>query len=172
MTPATAYIGLGSNVGDRTAAIRSAVAALDELQGAKVLSVSDSIETIPEGPTGQDRYLNAAVVLECRLSPRRLLEAMLAIEAAHGRDRSTGKRWGPRRLDLDLLMYDDRIIDEPGLAVPHPRMHLRSFVLAPLAQVAPRVVHPGLDLTIECLRDRLAALPTAEYQRGEPCWPG
>ena len=94
---------------------------------------------------------------------------MVAIEAAHGRDRRREQRWGPRLIDLDLLLYEDRVLDWPGLTVPHPRMHLRMFVLGPLAQVAPSVVHPVLSLTIECLRDRLASQLSTEYHPTATC---
>jgi 2-amino-4-hydroxy-6-hydroxymethyldihydropteridine diphosphokinase len=104
----------------------------------------------------ESAYLNAAAILRCRLEPRALLDEMLAIEASHGRDRRREERWGPRRLDLDLLLYEDLVLDEPGLTVPHPRLHERSFALGPLAQIAAQTVHPVLGLTIEQLRDRLS----------------
>ncbi|MHC4415438.1 MAG: 2-amino-4-hydroxy-6-hydroxymethyldihydropteridine diphosphokinase [Planctomycetota bacterium] len=168
----TAYIALGSNIGDRRRAIESALAALAALDGVEVVAVSSLMETMPEGPPGQGRYLNAAAILRSDLEPRALLEAMLSIEADHGRDRRAEQRWGPRRLDLDLLMYDDRIIDEPGLTVPHPRMHARTFVLEPLVEIAAAAVHPGLGVTIECLRNRLASRTAAEYEVPPPCCQG
>ena len=106
--------------------------------------------------SNQPRFLNAAAALRTVLSARRLLATLHGIEAAHGRDRSREQRWGPRRLDLDLLLYGDLVIAEQGLTVPHPRLHERSFVLHPLAIIAPRVIHPILGVSIECLRDRLA----------------
>ena len=169
MSPATAYIGLGSNLGDRRALIRSGLCALGELDGVEVHRVSPLIETMPQGPPGQDRYVNGAAALDTDLNPRRLLERMLAIEHAHGRDRRRQERWGPRPLDLDLLMYDDRIIDEPGLIIPHPRMHQRVFVLEPLARIAPAVRHPILGLTIECLRNRLRGRGAEEYRVTDTC---
>ncbi|MCZ6444845.1 MAG: 2-amino-4-hydroxy-6-hydroxymethyldihydropteridine diphosphokinase [Planctomycetota bacterium] len=169
MSKANAYIALGSNIGDRRAEIESALSALDEMNGVVVVAVSDLIETAPQGPVGQPRYFNAAAALSTALEPHRLLEAMAAVEAAHGRDRRREQRWGPRLIDLDLLLYEDRVIDSPGLTVPHPRMHLRTFVLGPLAQVAPSVVHPVLGVTIECLRDRLASRSSTEYQPTAAC---
>ncbi len=157
MTPhePIAYIGLGSNLGDRRRNLESALGALRETSGIELVAVSMLIETEPEGPPGQDRYLNGAATICTKLSPRGLLHVMLEIESAHGRERTVERRWGPRRLDLDLLMYADRIIDEPELVVPHPRMHQRTFVLAPLAQIAPDAVHPVLGVTIRALHERL-----------------
>jgi 2-amino-4-hydroxy-6-hydroxymethyldihydropteridine diphosphokinase len=153
--PASACIGIGSNLGDRCAIITSALAAFADVPGVEVLAVSGVIETDPVGPPGQGKYLNAAAVLRTTLSPRALLDAMLAIEKAHGRERLAGQRWGPRRLDLDLLLYDDRVMSEAGVSVPHPRMHERLFVLEPLAEIAPDLVHPVLCQSIRSLRDRL-----------------
>ncbi len=157
MTPhePIAYIGLGSNLGDRRRNLESALGALRKTTGIEVVAVSVLIETEPEGPPRQDRYLNGAAMIRTKLSPRGLLQAMLEIESAHGRDRMVERRWGPRRVDLDLLMYADRIIDEPDLVVPHPRMHRRTFVLAPLAEIAPDAVHPVLGVTIRALHERL-----------------
>ena len=153
-----AYLGLGSNLGDRSEILRSALEVLDKREGIQLVAVSRLIETEPEGPPGQGRYLNGAVTVLTSLSPRELLRAMLEIETAHGRVRLSEQRWGPRRLDLDLLMYEDQIIDEPGLVIPHPRLHQRTFVLTPLAEIAPDAVHPVLGVTIETLHDqRLAA---------------
>jgi 2-amino-4-hydroxy-6-hydroxymethyldihydropteridine diphosphokinase len=155
MSDATAYIALGSNLGDRRRLLESALESLRAVDGLEVVAVSDRVETAPQGPPGQRMYVNAAAALRCRLGPRALLSAMLDIEAAHGRHRAGEERWGPRPLDLDLLLYGDLVIDEPGLTVPHPRLHERPFVLGPLAQIAPDAVHPVLGLTVERLRDRL-----------------
>ncbi len=164
MTPhePIAYLGLGSNLGDRRRNLESALGALRETTGIELTAVSTLIETDPEGPPGQDRYLNGAATIRTKLSPRGLLHAMLEIESVHGRDRTKEGRWGPRRLDLDLLMYADRIIDEPELVVPHPRMHQRTFVLAPLAEIAPDAVHPVLGVTIRTLHERLITAKAAE----------
>jgi len=152
-----AYIGLGSNLGDRRALIETAVLELGRLDGVEVIAVSRLIETEPVGPSPQPGYLNGAVAIRTTLAPRRLLEAMHAIEASHGRDRANEPRWGPRRLDLDLLLYGEETIDEPGLTVPHPHMHERIFVLEPLSLIAPGVLHPALRVSIQCLRDRVAS---------------
>jgi 2-amino-4-hydroxy-6-hydroxymethyldihydropteridine diphosphokinase len=156
MNGSTAHIGLGSNLGDRNSILADAMAHIAAIDGVEVLARSPLIETDPVGPPDQPRFLNGAAVVQTVLPPRGLLAALHGIEAAHGRDRSSEQRWGPRRLDLDLLLYEDLVIAEEGLTVPHPRLHERSFVLHPLAIIAPRVIHPILGVSIECLRDRLA----------------
>ena len=131
-----AYVGLGSNLGDREATIRAAIAALPG-----VVAVSALRETDPVGVVDQPRFLNGAARLETDLSARQLLDALLAIERELGRERR--ERWGPRTIDLDLLLYGDTAVDEPGLTVPHPRLHERRFVLEPLAELDPALVVPG-----------------------------
>ncbi|MHC4909185.1 MAG: 2-amino-4-hydroxy-6-hydroxymethyldihydropteridine diphosphokinase [Planctomycetota bacterium] len=146
---ARAAIAVGSNMGDRMATIRAALAALETVDGCSVEAVSEMIETDPVGPVLQDRYLNGAAVVSTDLRPRELLEACLRIERKHGRDRAaTAERWGPRPLDLDLLLYGAEIVDEPGLVVPHPRMGERIFVLEPLASIAGEWAHPVTGLTV------------------------
>lgn len=133
------FIGLGSNLGDRAATIRAALDALSADGDVRVVRCSSLYETAPVGgPPGQPMYLNAAAELETRLAPRALLDRMLAVEARFGRRREV--RHGPRTLDLDLLLYAELAVDEPGLTIPHPRMWEREFVLAPLREIAPRVV--------------------------------
>jgi 2-amino-4-hydroxy-6-hydroxymethyldihydropteridine diphosphokinase len=136
MIPAMrAYVGLGANLGDRERTLRVAVEALASNPSVEVLAVSSLRDTVPVGPvTDQPRFLNGAVALETSLSARSLLALLLEIEAAHGRTRE-GPPGGPRTLDLDLLVYGDERIDEPGLQVPHPRLHERPFVLEPLAEL-------------------------------------
>jgi 2-amino-4-hydroxy-6-hydroxymethyldihydropteridine diphosphokinase len=153
--PITACIALGSNVGDREATLRSAIREIDSLPETRMEAVSCIRETNPVGPPGQGAYLNAALRLRTALRPRTLLDGCLAIERAHGRDRARTVRWGPRTLDLDLLLYDDLIVDEPGLTIPHPRLHERLFVLEPLAEIAGDLVHPRLNVRISSLLERL-----------------
>jgi 2-amino-4-hydroxy-6-hydroxymethyldihydropteridine diphosphokinase len=129
------YIGIGANLGDRDATLRSAVRALAAAPGVEVVAVSTIRETDPVGSiTDQPRFLNGAVALETSLGARELLELLLRIEADHGRLRE-GPQGGPRTLDLDLLVHGEDRVDEPGLTVPHPRLHERDFVLEPLAEL-------------------------------------
>lgn len=145
--PATAYIALGSNLGDRRAFIESALAMLDADDRTSVIKSSPLVETpAVGGPPGQGAFLNAACELHTTRSPRELLDLLLGIEAQLGRERR--ERWGPRTIDLDLLLYGNAVVDEPGLRIPHPRMHERQFVLEPLAIIAGEVRHPTLDLTM------------------------
>jgi 2-amino-4-hydroxy-6-hydroxymethyldihydropteridine diphosphokinase len=137
-----AYVGLGSNLGDREQTLRKAVDALGADEGIDLVAVSTLRETEPVGVGAQPRFLNGAVALDTTLSARELLERLLAVERRFGRVRVPGEH-GPRTLDLDLLLYGDELIDEPGLVVPHPRLHERRFVLEPLAELAPGLVVPG-----------------------------
>lgn len=133
-----AYIGLGSNLGDREATIRAALATLNEEDGIEVVAVSTLRETDPVGVGLQPPYINGAAELETTLSARELLDRLLATEQRFGRVRVSGEH-GPRTLDLDLLLYGDEQIDEPGLTVPHPRLHERAFVLEPLRELDPGI---------------------------------
>ncbi len=155
----TAFVALGSNLGDRRANLFGAIDALRRLGGTTLGQVSPFIEskavTFNTGDPQQPDYLNAAAKLSTTLAPRDLLGALLDIERSAGRDRSREQRWGPRPLDLDLLLYADAVITEPGLTVPHPSMHERLFVLEPLAAIAPGARHPALGMSITEL---LAAL--------------
>jgi 2-amino-4-hydroxy-6-hydroxymethyldihydropteridine diphosphokinase len=144
-----AYIGLGSNLGNRKATIRRA---LDELaQHTSVVAVSSFRETEPWGLDEQPLFLNAAAAIETALPPRELLDTLLSIERDLGRVRG-GVRYGPRTIDLDLLLYDELELDEPGLTVPHPRLHERRFALEPLAELEPALVVPGRGTVSDLLR--------------------
>jgi 2-amino-4-hydroxy-6-hydroxymethyldihydropteridine diphosphokinase len=139
-TPVLAYIGLGANLGDPYAAVTSAIDALRRLGTEPGLRQSSRYRSAAVGAPGPD-YLNAVVELPTRLSPPRLLAGLQEIERAHGRERSFPN--APRTLDLDLLLYGDLVLALPTLTVPHPRLHERAFVLAPLVELAPEVVVPG-----------------------------
>ena len=154
--PVTAYVALGSNLGDRESNIRSAVLQLDKAEGVRVTRVSTLFENpAVGGPFGAPDFLNAAAAVETSLDARDLLRRLLDVERALGRKRR--EKWAPREIDLDLLLYGGSVIDEPGLSVPHPLMHERLFVLKPLAEVARDVVHPVLRITVGELLER--ALP-------------
>jgi 2-amino-4-hydroxy-6-hydroxymethyldihydropteridine diphosphokinase len=132
-----AYVGVGANLGDREATIREAVRRL----GPEVVAVSELRETEPWGYEQQPRFLNGAILLETERPPRDLLELLLRVERELGRVR--GIRYGPRSIDLDLLLYGDAVVDEPGLQVPHPRLHERAFALEPLLDLDPALELPG-----------------------------
>jgi 2-amino-4-hydroxy-6-hydroxymethyldihydropteridine diphosphokinase len=138
-----AYIGLGANLGEREATIAEALRRVDEDERTAVLRSTTPIETDPVGYEAQPRFLNAAARVRTARSPRELLELLLAVELQLGRVRGDGPRYGPRTIDLDLLLYGEVTIDEPGLEVPHPRLHERRFVLEPLAELDPGLVVPG-----------------------------
>jgi 2-amino-4-hydroxy-6-hydroxymethyldihydropteridine diphosphokinase len=150
---ARAYIGLGANLGNREDTLRLALVRLAAVPGIDVLRVSSVRETDPVGPVEQPRFLNAAAALETSLGPRELLEQLLAVERSLGRTRD-GPRFGPRTIDLDLLVYADRFVDDPRLTIPHPRLHERRFALEPLAELDPDLVVPGRGT----VRDLLAGL--------------
>lgn len=137
-----AYIAIGSNLGDRQTTINSAIQAIASHGSIELVCRSSIIETQPVGEIEQGAYLNGVVQVRTTLGARELLDALLRIESDHGRDRSSEQRWGPRTLDLDLIVFGSEVHDEPGLQVPHPRLHERSFVLVPLAEVAPDLVLP------------------------------
>jgi 2-amino-4-hydroxy-6-hydroxymethyldihydropteridine diphosphokinase len=153
---AQVFVGLGSNVGDRLEQISRAVQRLGRLPGVRVSRMATIYDTEPVGPP-QPEYLNTVIEMDTALSPHQLLETLKLLERQLGRVPST-QRWGPRVIDLDILLYDDRVLNEPALIIPHPRMHERRFVLEPLAQLAPQFVHPVLKQTIAQL---LAALPAS-----------
>jgi 2-amino-4-hydroxy-6-hydroxymethyldihydropteridine diphosphokinase len=143
-----AYLALGANLGDRLATLQLAVDLLDARDGIDVVRSSRVYETEPVGPP-QPAYLHAVVEISTTLEPRALLGAGLAVEAELGRVRA--ERWGPRTLDVDVLLYDDREVHEPGLEIPHPRMHERGFVLVPLLELEPDPMLPG-GRTLSSLR--------------------
>jgi len=138
-----AYIGLGANLGERETTIAEALRRVDEDERTSVLRSTLPIETEPVGYEDQPRFLNAAARVATTRSPRELLALLLKVERELGRVRGEGPRYGPRTIDLDLLLYGDETIDEPGLEVPHPRMHERRFALEPLVELDPALAVPG-----------------------------
>jgi 2-amino-4-hydroxy-6-hydroxymethyldihydropteridine diphosphokinase len=146
-----AYVGLGANLGSREQTLRRAVELLGSANGVDVLAVSQLRETEPVGVVDQPPFLNGAVAVETTRTPHDLLDLLLEIERSLGRVRE--ERWGPRTIDLDLLVYGDTVVDEPGLRVPHPHLHERRFALEPLVELAPELDVPG--------RGQVSALLTA-----------
>jgi 2-amino-4-hydroxy-6-hydroxymethyldihydropteridine diphosphokinase len=137
-----AFVGIGANLGDREGTIRKALELLGNSPGVGVAAISRLRETDPVGLVEQPRFLNGACEVETTLSARALLDVLLEVERSLGRTRD-GARYGPRTIDLDLLLYDEETYDEPGLVVPHPRLHERRFALDPLLELDPSVVVPG-----------------------------
>jgi 2-amino-4-hydroxy-6-hydroxymethyldihydropteridine diphosphokinase len=144
------FVGLGSNLGDRELNLRQALERLEDLGPVRASSIR---ETDPVGVTDQPKFLNAAAELATDLSPAELLERLLEIERELGRDRATERRWGPRVIDLDLLVFGEEEIDEPGLTVPHPRLADRRFVLEPLCELAPELRLPDGRRVVDLLRE-------------------
>ncbi len=149
---ARAHVGLGANLGEREETLRRSLELLAETAGIEVVAVSSLRETDPVGYLDQPRFLNGAAALETSLSPRELLDALLAVERELGRTRA-GARFGPRTVDLDLLLYGDAQLDEPGLTLPHPRLHERRFALEPLAELDPELVVPGRGRVVDLLAE-------------------
>jgi len=156
--PSVVYLSLGSNVGDRESQLRDAHARLGA-EG-RIVAASSFYETEPVEFTDQPWFLNCAVALETSTTPQQLMAAILGIEKEMGRQRLQNK--GPRTIDIDILLFGDTILDSPQLTIPHPAMHRRRFVLEPLAEIAPEVLHPVLKKTIRKLRD---ALPQGQLVR-------
>lgn len=143
----TAYIALGSNMGDKQGYLEMAVEKLKTTMGCEVMHISPFIQTAPYGVLDQDDFLNGAVELRTLLKPEELLEELHKIEQAAGRERT--QRWGPRTLDLDIIFYDDEVIDTPTLHIPHIEMHKRDFVLEPMSQISPYKRHPVYKKTVQ-----------------------
>ena len=150
------FIALGSNLGDRLEHLRVGAQLLEAHQGLRITGKSRVFETEPVGgPDDQGAYLNAVVRVQTQFTARHVLEVLLEVE--HQRGRVRGERWGPRTLDLDLLIHGPEIVNEPGLIVPHPRLHERAFVLEPLADLAADLEVPGLGLTVAALQARVGS---------------
>ncbi len=150
---AQVFLGIGSNKGDKLKNIRNAISSLKETQGIELLAISSLYCTSPVGPQGQDWFINGAISLKTGLSPWDLLERLMSIEEGLGRIRD--RPWGPRTMDLDILFYGDLVIDQTGLTIPHPHLHKRAFVLVPLMELAPDLLHPVFKKTISQLLEGL-----------------
>jgi len=161
MTPC--YVGLGANLGAAALTLRAAAAALGQLPQTRLTALSSLYRTPAWGNPDQPDFTNAAAAIETTLEPLELLAALMQIERAHGRIRSTdgSERWGPRTLDLDILLYGGIHLDLPGLTIPHPHLHLRAFALVPLLEIAPDIDIPGLGPA----RNALELLPDAGIQK-------
>ena len=141
--PAIAFVGLGGNLGEAAGTLRAAVQVLDGLPHTRVVRASRLFRTPAWGLEDQADFINGVAMLETTLGARELLDALLATERQFGRERDPAQRWGPRTLDLDLLLYADEVIDMPGLRLPHPHLHERAFALVPLLEIAPDILIPG-----------------------------
>ena len=157
---ALAYLGLGSNIGDREESLNNAIAELSGVPGIQVTKISSRYETKPYGKTDQPDFMNMAVEVDTNLTPLDLLETVLGIEHDLGRVRT--EVWGPRSIDIDVLLYEDLELKLTDLKVPHPEMHLRSFVLDPLNEIAPKREHPTLQMTVEKIKEQLDKSQSAE----------
>lgn len=144
MQSVRAFVGLGANVGEVEMTLAEACMAIDALPQTSIRQQSPWFRSPPWGRTDQPEFTNGVIELQTRLVATELMERLLEIEERFGRVREPGERWGPRTLDLDLLVYGDESIDEPGLKVPHPSLHERAFVLLPLSRIAPTLEIPGL----------------------------
>jgi len=159
----TVAVGLGANLGDAKASVLAAIAVLDQLPQTHLLRASKLYRTPAWGHTEQPDFINAVALLKTGLGARVLLDRLLAVERDFGRVRASGERWGPRTLDLDLLLFGLDVIDEPGLQVPHPHLHERAFALLPLAEIAPAMSIPGAgivgELAAAMASDGIEAIP-------------
>lgn len=150
-TPARVFVGLGGNLGDVVQTLADALAHIGRLPQTQLVARSGFYRSPAWGVVEQPDFVNAVAELTTQLLPQDLLARLLEIERRAGRERKEGQRWGPRRLDLDLLLYGDACIDESGLRIPHPHMHERGFVLLPLLEIAPDLVIPGVGPVRECV---------------------
>jgi len=148
---ATAYLGLGANLGHTEQTLRAAATAIATLPSVTLRARSSLYKTPAWGLTDQPDFLNAVVMIKTDLSAPELLAALMQIEHQHGRNRETEQRWGPRTLDIDILLYGNQVIDQPGLRIPHPHLHERAFALLPLHEIAPEITIPGLGTVSDIL---------------------
>jgi 2-amino-4-hydroxy-6-hydroxymethyldihydropteridine diphosphokinase len=162
-----AYVGLGSNLGEREVLLKAAIEQIAQLPETRLGRVSSLYDTAPVGELDQPNFLNAVAQVETALTARQLLWNLLLIERRLGRVRHASSRYGPRTIDLDLLIYGDLVVDTEDLRVPHPELHRRAFVLVPLVEIEPRLVHPMLGLTTTELLAKIEERP-AVRRKGKP----
>ena len=158
--PVVAFVGLGGNLGEVAATLRAATSALSRLPGTRLLRASRLYRTPAWGLEQQPDFINGVVALETRLAPRELLDALLRIEREFGREREGGPRWGPRNLDLDLMLHGEAVVEQDGLRLPHPHLHERAFVLVPLLEIAADILIPGQGSA----RDALSRLDSSAIE--------
>ncbi|MBN2058331.1 MAG: 2-amino-4-hydroxy-6-hydroxymethyldihydropteridine diphosphokinase [Candidatus Saganbacteria bacterium] len=156
-----AYLGIGSNVGDREEYVEQALFLLEKNPNVELLKHSSNFETEAEGSGGQPPFINAAVAVRTKLPPEKLLDLCHEIEATLGREREI--EWGPRTIDIDILFYGDEIVSDDKLQIPHPLMHERMFVLKPMREIAPQAMHPILEKTVEALYEERKAESGEKY---------
>lgn len=159
------FLGIGSNMGNPVANCARAEKRISGIDGVTVLRRSSLYRTEPVGVTEQEWFVNGVMEIRTTLGPRPLMDAMLHVETDMGRIR--GVQWGPRIIDIDILLYGHALIDEESLCIPHPRLHTRRFVLVPLDEIAPHVVHPAFGISVRGLLDRLDDTGTVEWMSGE-----
>lgn len=158
--PVVAFVGLGGNLGEVAATLRAATSALARLPGTRLLRASRLYRTPAWGLQQQPDFINGVAALETSLAPRELLDALLRIEREFGRERDHGLRWGPRSLDLDLLLHGDAVVEQAGLRLPHPHLHERAFALVPLLEIAADILIPGQGSA----QDALSRLDTSAIE--------
>lgn len=161
------FLGVGSNQGERLAHISRAIRAVADEPGVALRQMAPIIETAAVGGPPQGPYLNTVIEVDTALGPHDLLRRLQAIERRLGREPSP-ERWAPRPIDLDILLYGEQVVEEPGLVIPHPRLHERAFVLEPLAQLAPEVLHPVMRESVGALRAKIAAAAISDIEHKMP----
>ncbi|MFQ5861583.1 MAG: 2-amino-4-hydroxy-6-hydroxymethyldihydropteridine diphosphokinase [Candidatus Brocadiales bacterium] len=163
---ALVYLGLGANLGKRIKTLEDGIKRLGDHPDISVLVKSPYYETEPQGGPPQPRFINAVLSIETSLSPKELLRVTQEIERGLGRERNKEEHWGPRAIDIDILLYDNQVIEEKDLKIPHPMMHRRRFVLEPLSDISPASMHPVLNKTVSQLLETMKGIPAESSTHG------